>query len=305
MGKLYDCIIIGSGPAGLTAAIYAARACLSVLVLEKEFVSGGQVVNTYEVDNYPGYRGISGFDLGMKFREHAEKLDVEFVMEAVERVDLEKEEKIIYTDQSEYHSRTVILAMGASHRKLEVRGEEDFSGMGVSYCATCDGAFFKGRTVAVIGGGDAAAEDAIYLAKGCEHVYVIHRRNTMRAAAILQDQLKGCENVTFLWDTEITRIVGEEHVEGLWMKHVKTGEERMLDLDGVFIAVGMTPETEIVSKLLQTDETGYIVAGEDTATSQPGIFAAGDIRTKALRQIITAAADGANAAIAAQKYLMA
>ena len=177
--------------------------------------------------------------------------------------------------------------------------------MGVSYCATCDGAFFKGRTVAVIGGGDAAAEDAIYLAKGCEHVYVIHRRNTMRAAAILQDQLKGCENVTFLWDTEITRIVGEEHVEGLWMKHVKTGEERMLDLDGVFIAVGMTPETEIVSKLLQTDETGYIVAGEDTATSQPGIFAAGDIRTKALRQIITAAADGANAAIAAQKYLMA
>lgn len=305
MGKLYDCIIIGSGPAGLTAAIYAARACLSVLVLEKEFVSGGQVVNTYEVDNYPGYRGISGFDLGMKFREHAEKLDVEFVMEAVERVDLEKEEKIIYTDQSEYHGRTVILAMGASHRKLEVRGEEDFSGMGVSYCATCDGAFFKGRTVAVIGGGDAAAEDAIYLAKGCEHVYVIHRRNTMRAAAILQDQLKGCENVTFLWDTEITRIVGEEHVEGLWMKHVKTGEERMLDLDGVFIAVGMTPETEIVSKLLQTDETGYIVAGEDTATSQPGIFAAGDIRTKALRQIITAAADGANAAIAAQKYLMA
>lgn len=304
MGKLYDCIIIGSGPAGLTAAIYAARACLSVLVLEKEFVSGGQVVNTYEVDNYPGYRGISGFDLGMKFREHAEKLDVEFVMEAVERVDLEKEEKIIYTDQSEYHGRTVILAMGASHRKLEVRGEEDFSGMGVSYCATCDGAFFKGRTVAVIGGGDAAAEDAIYLAKGCEHVYVIHRRNTMRAAAILQDQLKGCENVTFLWDTEITRIVGEEHVEGLWMKHVKTGEERMLDLDGVFIAVGMTPETEIVSKLLQTDETGYIVAGEDTATSQPGIFAAGDIRTKALRQIITAAADGANAAIAAQKYLM-
>lgn len=305
MGKLYDCIIIGSGPAGLTAAIYAARACLSVLVLEKEFVSGGQVVNTYEVDNYPGYRGISGFDLGMKFREHAEKLDVEFVMETVERVDLEKEEKTIYTDQSEYHGRTVILAMGASHRKLEVRGEEDFSGMGVSYCATCDGAFFKGRTVAVIGGGDAAAEDAIYLAKGCEHVYVIHRRNTMRAAAILQDQLKGCENVTFLWDTEITRIVGEEHVEGLWMKHVKTGEERMLDLDGVFIAVGMTPETEIVSKLLQTDETGYIVAGEDTATSQPGIFAAGDIRTKALRQIITAAADGANAAIAAQKYLMA
>ena len=176
MGKLYDCIIIGSGPAGLTAAIYAARACLSVLVLEKEFVSGGQVVNTYEVDNYPGYRGISGFDLGMKFREHAEKLDVEFVMEAVERVDLEKEEKIIYTDQSEYHSRTVILAMGASHRKLEVRGEEDFSGMGVSYCATCDGAFFKGKLLPwwVVEN----SEDAIFLSRGCEGLSDPQKKST-------------------------------------------------------------------------------------------------------------------------------
>ena len=200
MGKLYDCIIIGSGPAGLTAAIYAARACLSVLVLEKEFVSGGQVVNTYEVDNYPGYRGISGFDLGMKFREHAEKLDVEFVMETVERVDLEKEEKIIYTDQSEYHGRTVILAMGASHRKLEVRGEEDFSGMGVSYCATCDGAFFKGKTVAVVGGGDVAIEDAIFLSRGCEKVYLIHRRNQLRGAESLQRELFARPNIEVIWD---------------------------------------------------------------------------------------------------------
>lgn len=304
---VYDLIIAGSGPAGLTAAIYAKRAGLSFVVLEKENMSGGQVLNTYEVDNYPGLPGIGGFELGMKMREHADRLGVSFINIEVRHLDIEEEGRIkaIYTDSEVYRARSVIFAMGAKHRLLDVPGEKELTGMGVSYCATCDGAFFKGRTVAVIGGGDAAAEDAIYLAKGCEHVYVIHRRNTMRAAAILQDQLKSCENVTFLWDTEITRIVGEEHVEGLWMKHVKTGEERMLDLDGVFIAVGMTPETEVVSKLLQTDETGYIVAGEDTATSQPGIFAAGDIRTKALRQIITAAADGANAAIAAQKYLMA
>ena len=210
MGKLYDCIIIGSGPAGLTAAIYAARACLSVLVLEKEFVSGGQVVNTYEVDNYPGYRGISGFDLGMKFREHAEKLDVEFVMEAVERVDLEKEEKIIYTDQSEYHGRTVILAMGASHRKLEVRGEEDFSGMGVSYCATCDGAFFKGKTVAVVGGGDVAIEDAIFLSRGCEKVYLIHRRNQLRGAESLQRELFARTNIEVIWDSERWNVSTEK-----------------------------------------------------------------------------------------------
>ncbi|MDD6660740.1 MAG: thioredoxin-disulfide reductase [Lachnospiraceae bacterium] len=303
---VYDLIIAGSGPAGLTAAIYARRAGLSFLVLEKESMSGGQVLNTYEVDNYPGLPGIGGFELGMKLREHADRLGVSFINIEVRHIELEDEGrvKVIYTDGEVYRARSVIFAMGARHRMLGVPGEKELTGMGVSYCATCDGAFFKGRTVAVIGGGDAAAEDAIYLARGCERVYVIHRRDTMRAAAILQEQLRRCENVTFLWDTEITRIVGEEHVEGVWLKDAKTGEKRMLDLDGVFIAVGMAPQTEIVSKLLQTDETGYIVAGEDTVTSRPGIFAAGDIRTKALRQIITAAADGANAAIAAQKYLM-
>lgn len=304
---IYDLIIAGSGPAGLTAAIYAKRAGLSFVVLEKENMSGGQVLNTYEVDNYPGFPGIGGFELGMKMREHADRLGVSFINIEARHIELEEEGRIksIYTDSEIYRARSVIFAMGARHRLLGVPGEKELAGMGVSYCATCDGAFFKGRTVAVIGGGDAAAEDAIYLAKGCERVYVIHRRDTMRAAAILQEQLKNCENVTFLWDTEITRIVGDEHVEGVWLKHAKTGEERMLDLDGVFIAVGMIPQTEIVSKLLQTDETGYIVAREDTATNREGIFAAGDIRTKALRQIITAAADGANAVIAAQKYLMA
>ena len=305
MGKLYDCIIIGSGPAGLTAAIYAARACLSVLVLEKEFVSGGQVVNTYEVDNYPGYRGISGFDLGMKFREHAEKLDVEFVMEAVERVDLEKEEKIIYTDQSEYHGRTVILAMGASHRKLEVRGEEDFSGMGVSYCATCDGAFFRGRTVAVVGGGDAALEDAIFLARMCEKVYIVHRRDKLRGAKRLQERLQALENIEFVWNSETVAIEGNAQVEALRLRQTQTGEEKRLDVDGVFIAVGIAPESELYAGQLELDEQGYIRADESGQTSVPGVFAAGDVRTKALRQILTAASDGANCVASAERYLQA
>ena len=302
---IYDLIIAGSGPAGLTAAIYAKRAGLSFVVLEKEYMSGGQILNTYEVDNYPGLPGIGGFELGMKLREHADRLGVSFINIAVRHVELEDGGRIkaLYTDGEVYRARSVIFAMGAKHRLLGVRGEKELAGMGVSYCATCDGAFFKGRTVAVIGGGDAAAEDAIYLAKGCAQVYVIHRRDTMRAAAILQEKLRECENVTFLWDTEVTQIIGDEHVEGVWLKHTKNGKEQLLDLDGVFIAVGMVPETGIISKLLQTDENGYIVAGEDTLTSQPGIFAAGDIRTKALRQIITAASDGANAAFAAQKYV--
>lgn len=303
MGKLYDCIIIGSGPAGLTAAIYAARACLSVLVLEKEFVSGGQVVNTYEVDNYPGYRGISGFDLGMKFREHAEKLDVEFVMETVERVDLEKEEKIIYTDQSEYHGRTVILAMGASHRKLEVRGEEDFSGMGVSYCATCDGAFFKKKTAAVVGGGDVAIEDAIFLARICEKVYLIHRRDELRGARSLQKKLMEMENVEILWDTVTDSINGDDKVESLSLTNKKTGETKELSVDGVFIAVGISPNTEGLEGLVAMDEGHYILAGEDGKTSRPGIFAAGDVRKKNLRQIVTAVADGANCVTSAERYL--
>ncbi len=302
---IYDLIIAGSGPAGLTAAIYAKRAGLSFVVLEKEYMSGGQILNTYEVDNYPGLPGIGGFELGMKLREHADRLGVSFINIEVRHVELEDGGRIkaLYTDGEVYRARSVIFAMGAKHRLLGVRGEKELAGMGVSYCATCDGAFFKGRTVAVIGGGDAAAEDAIYLAKGCAQVYVIHRRDTMRAAAILQEKLRECENVTFLWDTEVTQIIGDEHVEGVWLKHTKNGKEQLLDLDGVFIAVGMVPETGIISKLLQTDENGYIVAGEDTLTSQPGIFAAGDIRTKALRQIITAASDGANAAFAAQKYV--
>lgn len=302
---IYDVIIVGSGPAGLAAAIYAQRAKLNTLVLEKEYMSGGQVLNTYEVDNYPGLPGIGGFELGMKFREHAEKLGTQFLNIEVRQIGLEEDGrvKVLYTDSEEYRARTVILAMGARHRKLNIPGEAELAGMGVSYCATCDGAFFKGRTVAVVGGGDVAAEDAIFLARTCEKVYLIHRREEMRAAAVLQETLKKCSNVEFLWNSELEEIAGEDHVECLKIYNKKEKSTKMLDVDGVFIAVGTVPNTGDIANILQTDENHYIVASEDGKTSIPGIFAAGDIRTKQLRQIVTAVSDGANVITSVQEYL--
>ncbi len=302
---IYDLIIVGSGPAGLAAAIYAQRAKLSALVLEKEYMSGGQVVNTYEVDNYPGLPEIGGFELGMKFREHAEKLGASFLNIEVRHIGLEDEGrvKVIYTDREEYRARALILAMGAKHRMLGLPGEKRLTGMGVSYCATCDGAFFKGRATAVVGGGDVAVEDALFLARGCSKVYLIHRRDELRAAAVLQEQLKKCENVEFVWNTEVAGIEGDDHLECLRLKNKQTGEERMLDVDGLFIAVGTVPNTAFITNLLQLDENGYIVAGEDGRTNVSGIFAAGDVRTKNLRQIVTAVSDGANAVTSVQAYL--
>lgn len=304
---IYDVIIVGSGPAGLTAAIYAQRAGLSALVLEKEYMSGGQVLNTYEVDNYPGLPGIGGFELGLKFREHAEKLGAEFINIEVRHIDLEDggRVKVLYTDHEEYRARALVLAMGARHRLLGVPGEEKLTGMGVSYCATCDGAFFRGRKVAVVGGGDAAAEDAMFLARGCEKVYLIHRRDSLRAAPILRKQLGKYENIEYLWDTEVSAMVGEGHLECLKLRNRKTGAESMLDVEGVFVAVGTQPNTRFITKILQLDENGYIIAGEDGKTGVPGIFAAGDVRTKQLRQIVTAISDGANAVSSAQEYLNA
>ncbi len=304
MEKRYDLIIVGSGPAGLAAAIYAQRARLSTLVIEKEYISGGQVVNTYEVDNYPGLPGINGYELGVKFREHADQLGTEFVTAEVKDIIIEETEKQIVTADETYRARAVILAMGAVHRELGVPGEKELSGMGVSYCATCDGAFFRGRTVAVVGGGDVAVEDAIFLARGCEKVYLIHRRDALRAAKSLQERLFACENVEVIWDTVVTGISGEDHVESIRMENKKTGEKRVMDMDGVFVAVGVLPSSGLVRGKVETDEGGYILAGEDGATSCPGIFAAGDIRKKPLRQIVTAVADGANAVTAVQEYLM-
>ena len=302
--KIYDIIIIGSGPAGLCAAIYAKRAQLEMLVIEKDFSSGGQMVKTYEVDNYPGLPGMSGYDMAEAFRKHADKLGAAFVRENVKEVQTEGDLKKITTNKNQYLTRTLVIAAGTRHRTLGIPGEEAFSGMGVSYCATCDGAFFKGGVTAVIGGGDVAVEDAIFLSRICTKVYLIHRRDELRAAGILQESVKAIENVEIVWDTIPREIRGAEQVQSLAVENVKTGETKELAVDGVFVAVGILPNTEEFGSLVKLNESGYIEAGEDCASSISGIFAAGDIRTKQLRQIVTAAADGANAVDSAQKYLM-
>ena len=302
---MYDIIIIGSGPAGLSAAIYAQRACLDAIVIEKNGISGGQVLNTWEVDNYPGFPGVTGFELSRQFREHANKLGARVVQDEVVQVELSGNVKKVVCEEETYEARCVILASGAHHRTLEVPGEEELRGAGVSYCATCDGAFFRGRTVAVVGGGDAALEDAIFLARMCEKVYIVHRRDKLRGAKRLQERLQALENIEFVWNSETAAIEGNGQVEALRLRQTKTGEEKRLDVDGVFIAVGIAPESELYAGQLELDEQGYIRADESGQTSVPGVFAAGDVRTKALRQILTAASDGANCVASAERYLQA
>lgn len=337
MEKKYDLVIVGSGPAGLTAGIYAQRARLNTLVIEKEMVSGGQVLTTYEVENYPGFPVVDGFTLGTKFREHADHLGAEFVTDEIVGVRLmqEQETDLLAIDASEdgardprdlrvaqveapntktwkvltgkkgtYLAKTVILASGATHKSLGVPGEERLRGSGVSYCATCDGAFFRRKEVAVVGGGDVAIEDAIFLSRMCSHVYLIHRRGELRGARSLQEQLLALENVTILWDTVVEEICGEQRVENIQLRNVKSGEHSQLSVNGVFVAVGIEPNSTFVEDLVQTDH-GYVCAGETCETSVPGIFVAGDMRTKQLRQIVTATADGANAVSSAERYLNA
>ena len=306
-----DLISIGSGPAGLSAAVYAKRAGLDTLVIEKDPVSGGQILITYEVDNYLGLPGINGFDMGMKFREHADKLGAEFAEGCVSSILMEKEgnekESSIYkvvTDQGEYETKTVILATGASHNKLGVKGEEEFTGRGVSYCATCDGAFFKNKVAVVNGGGDVAVEDAIFLARGCSKVYLVHRRDELRAAKILQEELLSLPNVEVIWDSFIEEVKGDNKVSAVTVKNVKNGEIKDVETDALFVAIGIHPLTENFRDLAEMDENGYIIADESGATSTPGIFVAGDSRKKRLRQIVTAVADGANAVNAVQDYLV-
>lgn len=299
---MYDLVIIGSGPAGLSAAVYGKRAGLNLIVIEKAPMSGGQVLNTYEVDNYLGMPGMNGFDMGTAFRAHADKLGVEFKEAEVTEIADRGESKLVRTSEGELEAKTVILATGAVHAHLEVPGEEELSGMGVSYCATCDGAFFKNRVVAVVGGGDVALEDAIYLARTCRQVYLIHRRDALRGAEILQEELKTLSNVEILYNTTVEEIQGEDGVENLRIRKVDSGEVSDLAVAGIFIAVGIRPGTELVRDMVECDEGGYILAGENCATSLPGLYAAGDVRKKPIRQIITAVADGANAAVAAGAY---
>lgn len=304
MEEIYDLAILGAGPAGICAAIYATRGKLNTLWLEKKFVQGGQIVDTYEVDNYPGLPGITGLDLGETMVNHAEKLGIKPKREPVLSIEEENGLKVIRTKKNRYMAKAVILACGAAHRQLGIPGEEKLSGMGVSYCATCDGAFFQDGTVAVVGGGNVAVEDAILLSRTCKKVYLVHRRDELRADKVLQDKLFKCANVEMVWDSVPTVIEGTDKVEDIKVHNVKTDEGKTIAVDGVFIAVGILPNTEKFKGLVDLDESGYIIAGEDGVTSTPGIFAAGDIRTKNLRQVVTAVADGANAVASVQRYLI-
>lgn len=289
-----ELVIIGSGPAGLSAAVYAKRAMMDVLVIEKEFTSGGQIINTERIDNYLGFYGANGYDLALKFREHADALSVPFMEDAVTKlVNGENSRLIVLESGQEIEADAVILATGAKHRLLGAKGEAEFAGAGVSYCATCDGAFFQNGVVAVVGGGDTALEDALYLSGICQKVYLIHRREELRGAKILQEKVKNTANIEFMPFYEIKEIFGTKKVAEIELVQNQTGEISRLTLDGVFVAIGMEPENELVKELVDMEQAGYVVAGEDCRTSVSGIYAIGDIRTKELRQVVTAVADGA------------
>ncbi|MBP9995821.1 MAG: thioredoxin-disulfide reductase [Lachnospiraceae bacterium] len=299
---MYDIAIIGSGPAGLTAGIYGKRAGLDTVVIDSE-PGGGQVLTTYEVDNYPGLPGINGFDLGMKFKDHATDFGVSFVDDDATEVAKSADGFTIKTAFDTIEARSLIIATGAAHNKLNIPGEEELAGMGVSYCATCDGAFFKNKVTAVVGGGDVALEDAIFLARTCTKVYLIHRRDTFRGAAKLAQTVMNTPNIEIIYNAIVTKIEGSDHVESIMLHNNVDNTDTSLTVDGIFVAVGTHPNTELFKGLVDMNDAGYIIADESCTTSTPGIFVAGDARNKPLRQIITAAADGANAATGAAKYL--
>lgn len=298
-----DLVIIGAGPAGLSAGIYGKRAGLDTLIIDESGIGGGQVLTTYEVDNYPGLPGISGMDLGTALKEHADKAGVEFMEGSFRGIELDGDIKNVICDEGVIPCKALIIATGATHSHLDIPGEEELAGMGVSYCATCDGAFFRKKVCAVIGGGDVALEDALFLARGCSKVYLIHRRDQFRGAAKLVDAVKASDNIEIIYDSIPESIDGEDMVTALNVKNVKTGKMTSLEVSGVFIAIGMHPTIECIKDIVKLDDKGYIVADETGVTSMPGIFAAGDVRTKKLRQIVTAASDGANAVNSAQEYI--
>lgn len=295
---MIDVLIIGGGPAGLSAAIYAKRAGVSTLVLEQS-IYGGQITNTPEVENYPGVLKISGADLAMLLYEQVNDLGVEVRLEGVESLDLTGPVKTVRTAQQTYEARTVIIANGAKRRKLECPGEERLAGHGVSYCATCDGAFFRGKEVAIVGGGNTALEDALFLSNHCSMVHLVHRRDSFRGSKILADAVLARENIQIHYDSVTQEIQGDSKVSAIVLKNVKIDAVETVPVSGVFVAVGLVPDNGIFAGQVELNPAGYIVAGEDCKTSQEGVYAAGDTRTKEVRQIITAAADGAVAAVEA------
>lgn len=296
-----DVAVVGGGPAGYTAALYAARAGFSVVVFEGG-VPGGQMVTTDRIENVPGIAQIDGVSLALAMQENAQKAGAETRYETVTSMELGTEIKTLVTSAGSFTARAVILAMGAAPRKLGLENEEKLTGRGVSYCATCDGMFFKGKTVAVIGGGDSAAADALVLSNVCEKVYLVHRRDRLRAGKAYEKPLMERKNIEFVYNAAVERLLGEDSVEGLEI--LQNGTRRVLPACGVFAAIGRVPRTDSVRGILPLDEQGYLIAGEDTKTPIPGVFAAGDVRKKPLRQIVTAAADGAVAAQAAERYLL-
>lgn len=300
---IYDTVIIGGGPAGYTAALYAARAGLDTIVLEK-LSAGGQMALSHQIDNYPGFEeGIDGFSLGEKMQLQAERFGAKTEYAEVTRIDLQAEPKVLETSEGVFRGRTVIFSTGANPRELGVPGEREMTGKGVVYCAACDGMFYKGKTVAVVGGGNSAAADALLLSRIAKKVIIIHRRDTLRATRIYHEPLQRAENVEFCWNSTVTELLHGDKLTGVRLKNVQTGEETSLDLDGLFISVGRKPATELAKGQLTLDDSGYIVAGEETETNIPGVFAVGDVRTKVLRQIVTAVADGAVAVHKAEEYL--
>ena len=303
MDKIYDMIIIGGGPAGYTAALYGARAGLSTLVMEKMAV-GGQMALTDKIDNYPGFvDGIEGLSLGEKMKNEAERSGARTVFATVLSADLKSDPKVIKTSDDIFYGRTVVIATGAEPRELGVAMEKELVGRGVSYCATCDGMFFTGKTVVVVGGGNTAAADILLLSRVASKVFVVHRRDTLRASKIYHETLMKAENVEFCWDSQVTDILSDDKVTGVRIKNINTGDERKLSCDGIFVAIGRKPASELAAGQLDLDERGYVIADESTKTNIPGVFAAGDVRTKVLRQVITAASDGAMAARYAEEYL--
>ncbi|MBR5188476.1 MAG: thioredoxin-disulfide reductase [Clostridia bacterium] len=303
MKHIHDMIIIGGGPAGYTAALYASRAGLDTLIIEKMSV-GGQMALTDIIDNYPGFNeGIDGFSLGMQMQAGAERFGAKTEYGEVLSVDLIPEIKKIVTDSGEYFSRTVVIATGAGPRALGIENEEKLIGRGVHYCAHCDGRFYKNKTVMVVGGGNSAVSDALYLSRLVKKVYLVHRRDTLRATKIYHDPLMKAENVEFIWDSAVSELLADGRLNAVKVKNLKTEEEREISVDGLFVSIGRKPVTELFGNALTLDEAGYIIADETTKTNIPGVYAVGDVRTKALRQVITAASDGAVAAHFAEEYL--
>ena len=299
---MLDTIIVGGGPAGLSAAIYAQRALLDNVVIEKDYMGMGQIVSTERVDNYPGLYGENGYDLAEKFHKHAESLGAEFLENNVLKIEkTDKGWKIFLDNEKVLESKTIIYCGGTNHRKLDIKGEQEFSARGISFCAVCDGMFYKDKVTAVIGGGDTALSDALYLSKIAKKVYIIHRRDKFRANNRLQQQVKNTANIELILNATPCEFIGEKLLTGI--KYIQQGEEKLLECNGAFLAVGNIPNTEILNGLVDLDKNGYIIADETGKTSAEGFFAAGDVRTKKLRQVITAASDGANCVESVEEYL--